>query len=231
MAQDPTSRFPVMPIKHWWNLRNKFKKSIPGTITTNYISLVLRMTEQSASSNVIPSLRMVGIIDDKGKVVHDAARRFRDDQQYADFCAETLKRIYPQDLRDAFPDANSDAKNVDNWFANHTGVGAVAARRMRAFYLLLCDADPAKEKASDGTSTKAAKASPANKGAAKAKVSSRISKPRVPVQREEKGQGADSPALHINIQVHISSDAAPDQIDQIFKSMAKHIYRVEKDAQ
>jgi hypothetical protein len=32
------------------------------------------------------------------------------------------------------------------------------------------------------------------------------------------------PGININLQVHISADATPDQIDQIFASMAKHIY-------
>jgi Family of unknown function (DUF5343) len=35
---------------------------------------------------------------------------------------------------------------------------------------------------------------------------------------------ADGPSLHIDIQVHISSDASVSQIDQIFASMAKHLY-------
>ena len=33
-----------------------------------------------------------------------------------------------------------------------------------------------------------------------------------------------SPSLHIDIQVHISSEASADQIDQVFASMAKHLY-------
>ena len=32
------------------------------------------------------------------------------------------------------------------------------------------------------------------------------------------------PSVHINLEIHISSDATPDQIDKIFESMAKHIY-------
>lgn len=32
------------------------------------------------------------------------------------------------------------------------------------------------------------------------------------------------PSLHIDIQIHISPEAAPDQIEQIFASMAKHLY-------
>lgn len=33
-----------------------------------------------------------------------------------------------------------------------------------------------------------------------------------------------SPSVHIDIQIHISPEANSDQIDQIFKSMAKHLY-------
>lgn len=33
-----------------------------------------------------------------------------------------------------------------------------------------------------------------------------------------------APSLHIDVQVHISSDASAEQIDQVFASMAKHLY-------
>ncbi len=33
------------------------------------------------------------------------------------------------------------------------------------------------------------------------------------------------PNLHIDVQIHISSDSTADQIDQIFASMAKHLYK------
>ena len=34
------------------------------------------------------------------------------------------------------------------------------------------------------------------------------------------------PSLHIDIQIHISPDATLEQIDQIFASMGKYIYRL-----
>jgi hypothetical protein len=40
---------------------------------------------------------------------------------------------------------------------------------------------------------------------------------------QQEGQKFETPELHINLQIHISSEA--DQIDQIFACMAKHIYR------
>ena len=35
------------------------------------------------------------------------------------------------------------------------------------------------------------------------------------------------PSVHIDIQIHIDSSASPEQIDQIFSSMARHLYRRE----
>lgn len=35
---------------------------------------------------------------------------------------------------------------------------------------------------------------------------------------------ANGPALHLDIQVHIDASASPDQIEQIFASMARHLY-------
>jgi hypothetical protein len=32
------------------------------------------------------------------------------------------------------------------------------------------------------------------------------------------------PSIHLDIQIHISSDAKPEQIDQIFLSMSKYLY-------
>ena len=35
---------------------------------------------------------------------------------------------------------------------------------------------------------------------------------------------SSTPSVHIDLQIHISPDASPEQIDSIFASMAKHLY-------
>lgn len=42
---------------------------------------------------------------------------------------------------------------------------------------------------------------------------------------EETNSNQRGPDININLQIHISSDATPDQIDKIFESMSKHIYK------
>jgi hypothetical protein len=44
----------MMPIANWWALRKKFKQSIPGVVTDNYIATVLEMSVDSARANVLP---------------------------------------------------------------------------------------------------------------------------------------------------------------------------------
>lgn len=43
------------------------------------------------------------------------------------------------------------------------------------------------------------------------------------INRSESTEKSGFPNLHINIQIHFSADSSPDQIDQIFASMAKHL--------
>lgn len=47
-------------------------------------------------------------------------------------------------------------------------------------------------------------------------------------QETSKEQPSFTPKLHIDIQIHISPEATPQQIEQIFESMAKHIYRIKE---
>src|ERR1700741_5271674 len=99
--------FPNIPVSNWTKLREQFKKTIPGTISGNYLASILGITEVSAKSNIIPSLKQVGLIDEGGKINQELAKKFRDDGQYKEFCNSLLKRLYPSELLDAFPDSGS----------------------------------------------------------------------------------------------------------------------------
>ena len=46
----------------------------------------------------------------------------------------------------------------------------------------------------------------------------------VPVSNGNVGMSTNRPALHIDIQIHIDPTSSAEQIDQIFASMAKHLY-------
>lgn len=223
MAEEKKQSFPRMSASHWWALRDRFKQSIPGIVTENYIATVLNMSIISARTNVLPPLRQIGIIGDDGKP-NEIAKRWRDDTQYPKVCEEIKKNIYPDELIDAIPDPEHNKDAAERWFAHTTGVGVVAVRKMVSFYSLLCQADPATPlKVKNQKSVKMKKSTISNKQKSIRKKDKKII--------EDKSVNLGShikpkyPEISINLQIHISSDASTDQIDQIFESMAKHIYK------
>lgn len=62
-----SNSYPMLSANNWWNIRKKFKQTIPGTVTASYLSSVLNMQERSATNNIMPYLRQLGIIDAEGK--------------------------------------------------------------------------------------------------------------------------------------------------------------------
>ncbi len=221
---DPRRSFPMLSPSHWWKLRKKFKQSIPGTVTANYLATVLEMQESSARNNVLIYLRDLGLVDEEGKT-SDRARQWRDDAQYKDVCRGIVQGTYPQELLDSAPDPNENRHSALRWFANHTGAGESAVRKMVNFYALVMEGDASKEPAQrreeKSKVRELSSRNPIKTGQKKVETKS--------VPRENHNAAAksnsDAPELQINLQIHISSDATSDQIDQIFASMAKHLYR------
>lgn len=223
MANDKRTSFPLMPIGHWWTLRTKFKLSIPGVVTDSYISTVLNMKEASARNNVIPYLKQVGIIDEDGKP-QERAKKWRDDAQYKKVCSEIIKEVYPQELIDACPNPNSDRASAERWFSNYTGGGQVAVRKMVSFYSILAEADSSK--ATEQKNKKLTESTPTPKKLPKKQTPQKAENPKLYIAKKEpqSGEKSNIPSININLQIHISADASPDQIDKIFENMAKHIY-------
>ena len=215
----------MLPVTHWWTLRKKFMQSIPGTVTPTYLASVLNMKEKSARDNVHIYLKQMKIIDKDGKPL-PRATKWRDDHEYKKVCENIVKEIYPQELCDAAPDPDKNNKPAKRWFASQTGGGEGAVKRMVACYTVLRDGDVSKAPKQDGRETKAREHSTTKKT-----KSSKRNKRGAPVEKvnpseeeTEKSKKNSFPEICINLQVHISSDASTDQIDQIFASMAKHIY-------
>ena len=226
---DVKESFPSIPVTHWWKLRNKFQQSIPTTVTPGYIAAALNMKENSAKANVRPALIAFGIVDENGKP-KDRAVKWRGDEEYTSVCEEIRKEIYPKELLEALPPPTPDRDSVERWFANRTGSGKGAVGKMTTSYLLLCEADPSKTqgipKKTPSSAKKKKPASPPPKVPATTKP---ITSSVVTSQGKEKVIPQITPSIHIDIQVHISPDATVDQIDQIFASMAKHLYKRENE--
>ncbi|HWV25078.1 MAG TPA: DUF5343 domain-containing protein [Thermomicrobiales bacterium] len=216
-----------MPETSWRAIRKRFRQTIPPTVTPTWVAGVLpSMSPKSATDNVIRPLRAIGLVDDDGKPT-DRARRWRDDDQYPEVCAEILSEVYPEELLDLFPGPEVDRTLAARWFANKTGQGEGTVQQMVRFFAMLTQADPSdperiaaappeRKRRSSRESAQRTKDEPATTA-----VREDANKMTLPVL--QMNNGIRQPSLHIDIQIHISHESDALQIDHIFASMAKHL--------
>lgn len=226
MAQEKLT-YPSIPVKQWWQLRNKFKQSIPSTVTLGYLAAALSMSEASAKANVLPAIVAFKIIDQDGKPT-DRAKQWRDDEKYPEVCEQIRQEVYPDELVHALPPPNPNRESVERWIAQKTGVGHAAAQKQALMYVVLCEATPQNKTDAPVATGKRNQSKPPRSTSVKQAEAANtvlpaISAPAAPHERVVPSQS--EPSLHIDIQIHIAADASGDQIDQIFASMAKHLYR------
>jgi hypothetical protein len=187
------------------------------------------MADASARSNVISPLRDLGLLDQDNKPT-PLATRWRHDDEYAAVCHEIRQKTYPHELVDAFPEADASQKEpIKNWFMKVGQVGEVAAKMYTDTYLLLTQADATKveEKSATASPQRASRPTPPSKTRRSAEAAQNSIAPTAPVppivEAHAPTQQRRMPAIHIDVQVHISPDTSPEQIDRIFESMAKHL--------
>lgn len=232
MADDGKLSFPNMPVKHWWALRERFKRSLPSTVTPDYLETALGINESSSLPLMSP-LKIMGLIGPDGKTT-DRAERWRHDDTYPEVCAEIRESIYPEELRHAVPDPTADRAAAERWFAKKLKVGERVSQKLAAIYQILTEADPSRAPDSGGGS--APRLTATERKTSQTKRSSSGTRPTptpevaspkafAPEVAAHQRNTTRTPSIHIDIQIHISADATNQQIDQIFASMAKHLYK------
>ena len=186
---------------------------------------------ESTAENTLRNLGLLALVDKEGKTT-DRANNWRDDELYAQVCEDIRNEVYPTELLD-IAQASTDRAAIESWFVRKTRIGDKAAKKNAAIFDVIYDGDLSKHKESrDG------------KGSTGTKVvrSRRVTPPKsaeIPIGKQDQPQGGESfqpkppplpdtppsPTIHIDVQIHISPDAKPEQIDQIFASIAKHLYQ------
>ncbi len=233
MQQEPQEKivkpsYPTFPAGNWWTLRRKAQQSPPKQIDVTYLVTVLGLGDKAAG-NLLSPLRKLGLIDEKGQttpLLHD----WRDDGSYTGACKKMFESIYPEELRAAVPGPNPDSAAVERWFTRTAKIGESASRQMAALYLLLCEADLSKATAANTNAEKTPRRRAASDPVAATKrvastVAPKVARaPEAPPQQPQP-QSHEGPTLHVDVNVHIASDASAEQIDQVFASMAKHFYQ------
>lgn len=214
--------FPMISEKHWWMIRDRFKASIPTTVTPTYAKSLLSLSsEGSATSNVLTPLKRLGLIDEEGKPT-DLANTWRLDQTYADACETILNSVYPKELLELCPTKKVDRGSAITWFMSQ-GAGEAAAKKMAGLFILLRSGEIKKSvKSSSATAKPSGKANSSERNAGKEKA--------LPQENVKGSYLADDvnvtahPDIHIDLQIHISPDSSTEQIDAIFSSMSKYLY-------
>ena len=220
MAEKQT--YPMISEKNWWELRNQFKKTIPTSVNPSYVKSLLGFnSDESAKTNIITPLRQLGIIDDEGKPT-DLAKEWRSDDKYANACKTMLDAIYPQELKDLFPEESIDAGKVKTWFMDTAAIGDSAASKVTKIYVLLRSAKVKQDSEKKSSSTRKTVQNKTSRAKTNTSENAVSEKREAPADSMDGNQ--TTPALHIDIQVHIAPDASAEQIDKIFESMAKHLY-------
>lgn len=163
---------------------------------------------------VISVLRCLDFVDNTNQPT-GRWRSFRNPEDSKTVMADALRHGY-MDLFAQYPNADVlNSNELMNFFGAHTEAGADVIRKSVMTFTTLCEYadfdtnfdESAVESKSDSAATKAG-----------ARYNgSGVRPPKLP----------EEPALHIDIQIHISPSADEDQIDNIFKSMAKHLYNID----
>lgn len=220
--------YPKMPAKAWSVLRARAAAAPSVKLNPANVAALLGMASpDSARDNVVTHLRRMGLVDDDGALTQ-RGHKWRIDSSYGDACQEILDAVYPDDLNILTDSTGKpDPQKVKTWF-DHQGFGDSNARQMANTYAMIANKalpDPATDnpkapvqKPVKAPATKKSAAVPTNDGQAHDTLTHSVA----PQPAASPSHGG--PNLHLDIQIHIPADAGPEQIDQIFASMAKHLY-------
>lgn len=229
------SAYPMLAVNAWHNLRVQFKKKIPASITKSYLASILNIGEDSARTNILAPLKIIGFIGEDDKANTELIVKFRDDSKYAEFCNEIIESVYPQEIRDAFPDSSSDISQIQNWFMT-TGIGESAAKRSAAFYMELLEANHEREVkpiTQNSTSKSNGKTSSKNTSSAITKRSTKEVQEKAETKEEPVRDslpsitknigGQNGVTLNINIQLSVPETTDEKVYDKFFEALKKHL--------
>lgn len=220
MAQ---TAYPKVASKAWTVLRARAATAPSTRFTSHVVASMLGMANpKSASDNIVGPMRRLGLFTEDGSLT-ERGSKWRVDATYGDACQEILEEIYPAELA-ALTNGEGvvERSQVENWFQHH-GFGGSNARQMAATYSMI-----AEKKLPDPSPTEPKKTPP--KKRPQSPVSHRSSNDSSqempsPEKSSSSFEGNRQPNVHLDIQIHIPANASMEQIDQIFASMAKHLYQ------
>jgi hypothetical protein len=190
-------------------LLNKIREvGVPTKVSVQWLKTV--GFKSSNDTSLIGILKFIGFIDSSG-IPTSKWTQYRG-ANHASVLGEGIREGYAE-LFAVYPDANQRSQSeIEHVFSTSSSAGKQAISKTISTFMSL---------------TELAEFSPVNEQTDLAMPSGLLHTPAVESQTLS-GHTSLGPALHIDIQIHISPEASVDQIDQIFASMAKHLYGSKK---
>jgi len=180
---------------------------IPQKATVQWLKSIGFKSSNDAS--LLGILKLIGLVDGSG-VPTPRWSRFRG-TDHRKVLGEAIREGYA-DLFAVYSDASQRrASELEHVFSTSSSAGKQVISKAVSTFKNLCE-DAEFSPISDQTELQI-KTGPIH----------------TPLASSAVGKGAVTtsqmtPSLHIDIQLHISPEASAEQIDQIFKSMARHLY-------
>ena len=198
--------YAAVPKKLRTFLDDIIRLGVPDQATLNWLKTVGYTS--SNDPTILKVLEFIGFVDNTRKPT-DKWRKFRDSSKSGMVLATAIMEGYSS-LYQIYPNAHqSSDDDLKNFFRARTEAGEQAVRRTVNSFKTMCElADFSEIREGEVVQKDQAAAEPAA---------------NQPKQPQIDGQIFPS-RLNIDIHIHLSSDANKKQIDQMFASMAKHLY-------
>lgn len=182
---------------------------IPPKVTVQWLKTI--GFTSSNDSTLIGVLKQAGLID-ASNVPNSAWNLYRG-AKHKSVLGDAIRKGYA-DLYAVYPDAHTrSTTELDHVFSTSSSAGKQVISKTVATFKAL--ADEAEFVSSDEPTELVMESNTLHTALAQS-----------PTPRDKVGGG---PSLHIDVQIHISPEASAEQIDQIFASMAKHLYGTKND--
>jgi hypothetical protein len=182
---------------------------VPQKVTVQWLKTVGFKSSNDAS--LIGILKFIGLADSSG-VPTSRWTQYRG-ANHREVLGAAIREGYA-DLFAVYPDANQRSQaDLDHVFSTSSSGGKqVIAKTVSTFRALAEQAD----------------FPPVNEQTDLQMASGPLHTPPAPAAAPGARPLNSGPSLHIDIQIHISPEASPEQIDHVFASMAKHLYGTKK---
>lgn len=216
--------YPKLGGTAWRTLRARVAQAPSTKLTPATVATIMNLSSlESAGTNIVSPMQKLGLIDENGTLT-ERGNKWRNDATYGEACQAILDEVYPPELA-AFTtaDGSSDKAMVTKWF-RHRNFGESNARQIAATYVLI--AERKVPEAIDKEAKPKAKKQQATRTAFESHKPLMASEAATPALPSQAAQPVVRPAIHLDFQIHIAADSSPELIDQIFASMAKHLYPV-----